>query len=156
MIGVLAQVSMNPDTSQLPGGAVLQNIANGIGGWAIVLALVSVWFDLRSRAFAALVVGLTGMINTLARPILGYWQLTELAEIPNVGSKPLDGVSLKSLLVAPAEEQNKSAPVPAKLRDRLIFSHWNGRVSAATGRFRLDHTGKLYDVLEDPGQITNI
>ena len=41
MSGLLAQVRMNPDTSQLPGGDVLQNITNGIGGWAIVLALVA-------------------------------------------------------------------------------------------------------------------
>ncbi len=38
---LLAQVKMNPDTSQLPGGQLLQNITNGIGGWAIVLALVA-------------------------------------------------------------------------------------------------------------------
>ena len=41
MSGLLAQVRMNPDTSQLPGGDVLQDITNGIGGWAIVLALVA-------------------------------------------------------------------------------------------------------------------
>ncbi len=40
MIGLLADVTMNPDTSQLPGGQVLQNITNGIGGWALALALV--------------------------------------------------------------------------------------------------------------------
>jgi hypothetical protein len=41
MIQALAQVTMNPDPSQLPGGHVLQNITDGIGGWAIVLALVA-------------------------------------------------------------------------------------------------------------------
>ncbi len=39
-VGVLADVSMNPDTSSLPGGQVLQNMMNGIGGWALALALI--------------------------------------------------------------------------------------------------------------------
>jgi MFS family permease len=37
---MLGDVSLNPDTSDLPGGAVLQSLTNGIGGWALVLALV--------------------------------------------------------------------------------------------------------------------
>ncbi len=41
MIRLLAQVSMNPDTAQLPGGQVLQDLTNGVGGWAIVLSLVA-------------------------------------------------------------------------------------------------------------------
>jgi uncharacterized iron-regulated membrane protein len=44
------------------------------------------WLDLHNllgitTLVWALVVGLTGVINTLARPILGYWQFTELAEM---------------------------------------------------------------------------
>ena len=106
--------------------------------------------------------------------------LAALAEIPLRNTKPLDGLSLKPLLVdrglaghhrgdgrAESAEQNVPVPLPADnshetdallatLSDRVIFSHWNGRVSAATGHFRLDHTGKLYDVVEDPGQRTDI
>lgn len=41
MTTLLAAVSMNPDSSQLPGGQILQNITNGIGGWGITLALVA-------------------------------------------------------------------------------------------------------------------
>jgi len=41
MDGWLAQVSMTPDVSALPGGAVLQSLTNGIGGWAIALALIA-------------------------------------------------------------------------------------------------------------------
>ena len=42
------------------------------------------WLDLHNllgivTLVWALVVGVTGVINTLARPMLGYWQLTELA-----------------------------------------------------------------------------
>jgi Family of unknown function (DUF6112) len=36
----LADVSLNPDTSALPGGGTLQQLTNGIGGWALILALV--------------------------------------------------------------------------------------------------------------------
>ena len=33
-------VTLNPDPAQLPGGGTLQQLANGIGGWALILALV--------------------------------------------------------------------------------------------------------------------
>lgn len=38
---MLAQVGGNPDPSQLPGGLVLQQLTDGIMGWALVLALVA-------------------------------------------------------------------------------------------------------------------
>ena len=41
MTMLLAQVRSNPDVSQLPGGQVLQNLTNGIAGWALVLCLVA-------------------------------------------------------------------------------------------------------------------
>ena len=37
----VAQVAGNPDPSQLPGGQVLQQLTNGIMGWALILALVA-------------------------------------------------------------------------------------------------------------------
>ncbi len=36
----LVDVTLTPDTSSLPGGQVLQNLMNGLGGWALALALV--------------------------------------------------------------------------------------------------------------------
>ena len=33
-------VTLNPDPSNLPGGAVLQQLTNGLGGWALIMALV--------------------------------------------------------------------------------------------------------------------
>jgi hypothetical protein len=103
--------------------------------------------------------------------------LAELADVPLTNEKPLDGLSLQPLLesgglaghhrrddrrAAPAE-QNPPVPLAddssseaqallTKLSDRVIVSHWNGRISAASGPYRLDHTGKLYDVTNDPGQ----
>ena len=66
---LLAQVRMNPDTSQLPGGQLLQDITNGIGGWAIVLSLVAlmvssaVWaLGSNSQNYQYTVVGKRGVV----------------------------------------------------------------------------------------------
>lgn len=40
LLRLLADVSLNPDTGQLPGSNVLQSLTDGLGGWALVLALV--------------------------------------------------------------------------------------------------------------------
>ncbi|HWD96383.1 MAG TPA: DUF6112 family protein [Acidimicrobiales bacterium] len=38
---MLATVNLNPSTSDLPGGAALQSLADGIAGWALIGALVA-------------------------------------------------------------------------------------------------------------------
>ncbi|HXX89088.1 MAG TPA: DUF6112 family protein [Acidimicrobiales bacterium] len=35
-----ADVNLSPDPGNLPGGAVLQHLTDGLGGWALVMALV--------------------------------------------------------------------------------------------------------------------
>jgi len=75
--------------------------------------------------------------------------LADLAGIDVNGKKPLDGVSLKPLLL-----NTKNAE--KTWLDRTIFSHWRGRVSARTQQYRLDHQGKLFDMIEDPGQYTDV
>ncbi len=72
--------------------------------------------------------------------------LCDLAEIAPSPTKPLDGVSLTPLLFG------KTAALP----ERMLFSHWNGRVSVRTQHFRLDHRGQLFDMLADPGQEKDI
>ena len=72
--------------------------------------------------------------------------LTDLTNIPMVSQKKLDGRSLKPLL------HGKSA----SWKDRNIFSHWGGRVSVRTQQYRLDNTGKLFDMIADPGQSKDI
>ncbi|HEY5250558.1 MAG TPA: DUF6112 family protein [Acidimicrobiales bacterium] len=37
----LADVTLTPDPGNLPGGAVLQHLTNGLGGWALIGALVA-------------------------------------------------------------------------------------------------------------------
>lgn len=72
--------------------------------------------------------------------------LADLCGIPVISKKPLDGQSLKPILLGEA----KSIP------DRMIFSYWRGRVSVRTQQHRLDNKGRLYDMAEDPGQNRNI
>ncbi|MGO9027219.1 MAG: DUF6112 family protein [Acidimicrobiales bacterium] len=40
LIARAADVTLDPDTSSLPGGDVLQKLMNGLGGWALALSLV--------------------------------------------------------------------------------------------------------------------
>lgn len=70
----------------------------------------------------------------------------ELAGIPLTSKRPLDGRSLKPLLLG---ETADWAP-------RKIFSHWNKRVSVRTQKYRLDPTGALFDMESDPLQDRNV
>ena len=72
--------------------------------------------------------------------------LADLAGVPVKAGKPLDGVSLKPLL----------AGAVANWPDRMIFSHWNGKVSVRTQGHRLDDAGRLYDMVADPGQQRDV
>ncbi len=72
--------------------------------------------------------------------------LMDIAGINNAPKNKLDGISLKRLLLGKA----KNWP------DRMIFSHWRGRVSVRTQQYRLDHQGKLFDMTKDPGQRRDI
>jgi hypothetical protein len=38
---LIADVILNPNASSLPGSAALQSIVNGIGGWALIGALIA-------------------------------------------------------------------------------------------------------------------
>ncbi|MHC4401475.1 MAG: arylsulfatase [Planctomycetota bacterium] len=72
--------------------------------------------------------------------------LCDLAGIPVTGNKPLDGASLKPLLLGN----------PTNWPERMIVSHWRNRVSVRSQRYRLDHQGKLYDMVDDPGQYQDV
>lgn len=50
---VTASVSLNPDPGQLPGGGTLQQLVNGIGGWALILALVGLVIGAAAWALGA-------------------------------------------------------------------------------------------------------
>ena len=72
--------------------------------------------------------------------------LADMAGIPIFGTKSLDGISVKPLLLSKTDNWP----------DRMIFSHQRGRVSVRTQQYRLDHTGKLFDMNIDPGQYKDI
>jgi arylsulfatase A-like enzyme len=72
--------------------------------------------------------------------------LADLAGIPVASVKDLDGKSLKPLLTG----DTPTWP------DRMIFSHWNKRVSVRTRQHRLDTNGELFDLSTDPGQRDDI
>jgi arylsulfatase A-like enzyme len=72
--------------------------------------------------------------------------LTDLAGIDAGNVRPFDGVSLKSLLL----EDNP------QWESRYIFNHWNGRISVRSQKYLLDHEGQLFDMVNDPGQYTDI
>ena len=50
---LLAQVTGTPDPSQLPGGQVLQNLTNGIMGWALALSLIGLLVSAAAWALGA-------------------------------------------------------------------------------------------------------
>jgi len=70
--------------------------------------------------------------------------LSDLAGVPLVAGKELDGVSLAPLL------SGETGSIP----NRMIFSHWSKKVSVRTQQYRLDHKGNLFDMVLDPGQET--
>jgi hypothetical protein len=72
--------------------------------------------------------------------------LTDLAGVEFVPQKPLDGVSLKPLLLGDAKDWP----------DRMIFSHWARKVSVRTQKYRLDDGGALFDMEADPGQTRDV
>lgn len=72
--------------------------------------------------------------------------LADLAGIPVKSEKPLDGKSVKPLLLG--EESDWP--------DRLLFSLRRQQVSIRSQRFRLDGEGRLFDLDADPGQARDV
>ncbi|WP_142713254.1 arylsulfatase [Fodinibius sediminis] len=68
--------------------------------------------------------------------------LADLAGVALQTAHPPDGISLAPLLL----KQQRSR------KNRLIFSHWNGRTSVRNSTYRLDHRGRLYNIKRDRGQ----
>ena len=72
--------------------------------------------------------------------------LTDLAGFPAPRPKPLDGISLKPLLLA----ENPNWP------SRLLFSQWRNKVSVRSQDFRLGNEGALFNLNSDPGQRVDV
>jgi hypothetical protein len=76
---VISVVSMNPNAGDLPGGAVLQQLTDGIGFWALALALAALmvgaalWaIGAHSQNFTQSVVGRRAvLVSGLAALLIG-------------------------------------------------------------------------------------
>jgi len=85
-------------------------------------------------------------VNTIAGSIDLLPTLTDLAGIRDFKTLPLDGVSLKPLLL------QDGTPWP----DRLYINHFKGKTSVRSQRYRLDQHGVLFDMKNDPGQNKDV
>ena len=72
--------------------------------------------------------------------------LVDLTGIEGTTNKPLDGISLKPLLMEMDHEWE----------DRLIFNHWRNATSVRSQQYRLGRNNQLFDMVHDPGQKTDI
>ena len=60
--------------------------------------------------------------------------------------KEIDGIDVSEFLL------NDSVAI----QDRFVFNHWNGSTSVRTQQYRLDEIGRLYDMIKDTGQTSDI
>lgn len=74
--------------------------------------------------------------------------LADLAGInyQSIIDKPLDGISLKPLLMGNDE----------RWPERLIYNSWGSQVSVRSPKWRLLGSGKLYNIIKDPDQYHNV
>ncbi|MDB4541356.1 arylsulfatase [Akkermansiaceae bacterium] len=86
------------------------------------------------------------VVKEIAGAIDIFPTLTALTGIKRDEPKPVDGMSLKSLLT----EENTEWP------ERTIFSTWANRFSLRTSQYRLSDKGELFDISADPGQRKNL
>ena len=86
-------------------------------------------------------------VEPIASAIDLFPTLVDLAGIPVKWGQPVDGISLKPLLIG-----GGAVAWP----ERSLISHWRGRVSLRTQQFRLDEKGRLYDMVADPGQTKDV
>ena len=93
----------------------------------------------KSKIKAQIIHQLTGVIDLLPT-------LAELCNIDYETNKPLDGHSLDPLLSNELSDWE----------DRTMVNYWQGKVSLRDQRFRLDNKDRLYDILKDRGQQTDV
>ena len=86
------------------------------------------------------------LVNPIASAMDLLPTLADCANIPLITKKPLDGKSLKPLLL----DKNSD------WQERTLINYWKGKVSARNQRYRLDSFGKLFDMVKDPEQRIDI
>jgi arylsulfatase A-like enzyme len=91
---------------------------------------------IKPRTQVAQIAGAIDLLPTLA----------DMAGVTVAGTKPLDGKSIRPLLLG--EKVNWP--------DRMIFSLQNKNISVRTQQYRLDQAGQLFDMVADPCQDRDI
>ena len=84
-------------------------------------------------------------VKSVAGAIDLFPTLADLAGVKVDPPKPLDGISIKQEL--------QGATVA---RDRLLFSSWNGKTSVRSQRYRMQSSGQLFDIENDPGEKQDV
>ncbi|MGB0413104.1 MAG: arylsulfatase [Coraliomargarita sp.] len=75
--------------------------------------------------------------------------LCSITGVPIEKDLELDGMDLTPLFT---DASSKTAAWP----DRILINHFGDKVSARSQGFRLDDTGRLYDMIADPGQTKEV
>ncbi|WP_299537436.1 arylsulfatase [Ulvibacterium sp.] len=85
-------------------------------------------------------------INEIASAIDILPTLINIVGLDAKTKKPLDGKDLTPLLWS---ESHNWQP-------RLVYNHWAGKTSVRSQKYRLDNENRLYDMVNDHGQTTDI
>lgn len=85
-------------------------------------------------------------VNEIASAIDFLPTLAELADISPKVNNELDGISLAPLLL----ENNVKWP------DRYVYNYFRKKLSIRSQNYRLDHNDRLYDMISDRGQTTDV
>lgn len=86
------------------------------------------------------------VIQPIAGAIDLFPTLADLCGVSAETNYPFDGKSLKPLLL----DQNPD------WEDRYLFNYWRKQLSVRSQDFRLDPSGQLFDMRNDPNQLTDI
>ena len=81
--------------------------------------------------------------------------LAGLAGVEQTSARPLDGIDLTQMLADGGTPEGRRH-LQKTLNERHLVSSFRGRVSIRTAKHRLDHEGRLYNMLTDLGQTNDI
>src|SRR4051812_44479752 len=93
-------------------------------------------------------------IPQIAEAIDLFPTLCDLAAVPMPKTKPLDGISLKPLLLP--KEGSSTAPWPDRELISFQVGGKKGAISVRNQQYRLDPAGALFDMVADPGQKQSV
>ncbi|MEM6689654.1 MAG: arylsulfatase [Planctomycetota bacterium] len=96
------------------------------------------------------------VIETVGGAIDLFPTLAELCNVSIEPPKPLDGLSFAESWTGAAVTPSEDGDAADSLEDRILMSHWNGRVSARDSRFRAQLDGQLFDLANDPGETQDV